>query len=164
MADPFSVVSGACGVFSLGMTICSGIIDYCSAVNGADEEVDRIARKATRMQNTMHLLENILRDNQALIERDYADPLHQMVEIIRAGIDILQEAVKKCWRELQSGNPMQAISRSTAKRALYPFRQKSLLSLSSVLDGLQLELSTAMHMCVLHLIQVNMTKLPLLMR
>ena len=152
------------GFFSLGITICSGVIDYCSAVKEADEEVDRIARKATRMQNTMHLLENILRDNQSLIERDYADPLRQMVEIIRAGIDILQEAVQKCWGELQPGKPMQAKSRSTAKRDLYPFRQKSLLSLSSVLDGLQLELSTAMHMCVLQLIQVNMTKLPLLMR
>lgn len=146
MADPFSIVSGACGVFSLGITICGGIIDYCSTVKGADEEVDRIARKASRMQNTMHLLENILQDNSTLIERDHTDSLHQIMQTIQAGVDILQEAVKKCWGEHQPGNPKQEMSRNKAKKAIYPFRRNSLLSLSSVLDALQLELSTSIPM------------------
>lgn len=96
---------------------------------------------------TMCLLERTLQDNKSLLEREYADPLYQMVDIIRAGIDNLQDAVNKCWGGAGTAKSAElVVAGSTAKKALYPFRQKSLLSLNTALDSLQLELSTAMHM------------------
>lgn len=145
MTDPFSVISGACGVISLGITICNGIINYSLTVKGADAEVKHITRKAARMQKTMCLLERTLQDNKSLLEREYTDPLKHMVDIIRAGIDNLQDAVNKCWGEAAKSAEL-VVAGSTAKKALYPFRQKSLLSLNTALDSLHLELSTAMHM------------------
>ncbi|KOC18145.1 hypothetical protein AFLA70_156g002152 [Aspergillus flavus AF70] len=146
MGDPFSITTGAFGVISLGITVCGGIIKYCSAVEGADEEVSRIAQKAERMQKTMRLLRKLLQDSVSLIERDYVDHCEQMVGIIEAGIDNLQATVVRCWGDPHAASPTRLTMRHTAKKALYPFRQKTLVSVSNALDSLQLELSSALHM------------------
>ncbi|KAE8341579.1 hypothetical protein BDV24DRAFT_163416 [Aspergillus arachidicola] len=146
MGDPFSVTTGAFGVISLGITVCGGIIRYCSAVEGADDEVSRIAQKAERMQKTMRLLRKLLQDSVSLIERDYIDHCQQMVGIIEAGIDNLQVTVVRCWGDPHAASPTRLTMRHTAKKALYPFRQKTLVSVSNAMDSLQLELSTALHM------------------
>ncbi|PIG86531.1 hypothetical protein AARAC_002067 [Aspergillus arachidicola] len=146
MGDPFSVTTGAFGVISLGITVCGGIIRYCSAVEGADDEVSRIAQKAERMQKTMRLLRKLLQDSVSLIERDYIDHCQQMVGIIEAGIDNLQVTVVRCWGDPHAASSTRLTMRHTAKKALYPFRQKTLVSVSNAMDSLQLELSTALHM------------------
>ena len=115
-------------------------------MEGADEEVSRIAQKAERMQKTMRLLRKLLQDSVSLIERDYVDHCQQMVGIIEAGIDNLQATVVRCWGDPHAASPTRLTVRHTAKKALYPFRQKTLVSVSNALDSLQLELSTALHL------------------
>ncbi|KAB8226569.1 FAD binding domain-containing protein [Aspergillus novoparasiticus] len=96
--------------------------------HGADEEVSRIAQKAERMQKTMLLLRKLLQDSVSLIERDYVDHCQQMVGIIEAGIDNLQATVVRCWGDPHAASPTRLTMRHTAKKALYPFRQKTLVS------------------------------------
>ncbi|KAE8373037.1 hypothetical protein BDV26DRAFT_297293 [Aspergillus bertholletiae] len=146
MGDPFSVTTGAFGAISLGITVCGGIVKYCSAVEGADEEVSRIAQKAERMQKTMNLLNRLLQDSVSLVENDYIDHCREIIGIIQAGIDNLEAAVVRCWGDSQAARPAQSNMRYAAKKALYPFRQKALVSVNDALDSLQLELSTALHM------------------
>ncbi|OOO07572.1 monooxygenase FAD-binding protein [Aspergillus oryzae] len=88
----------------------------------------------------------LLQDSLSLIERDYVDHCQQMVGIIEAGIDNLQATVVRCWGDPHAASPTRPTMRHTAKKALYPFRQKTLVSVSNALDSLQLELSTALHM------------------
>ncbi|KAB8203410.1 FAD binding domain-containing protein [Aspergillus parasiticus] len=96
--------------------------------HGADEEVSRIAQKAERMLKTMRLLRKLLQDSVSLIERDYVDHCQQMVGIIEAGIDNLQATVVRCWGDPHATSPTRLTMRHTAKKALYPFRQKALVS------------------------------------
>ncbi|KAE8315369.1 FAD binding domain-containing protein [Aspergillus transmontanensis] len=82
--------------------------------HGADEEVSRIAQKAERMQKTMRLLRKLIQDS--------------MVGIIEAGIDNLQATVVRCWGDPNAASSTRLTMRHTAKKALYPFRQKTLVS------------------------------------
>ncbi|KAE8329615.1 FAD binding domain-containing protein [Aspergillus sergii] len=91
-------------------------------------EVSRIAQKAERMQKTMRLLRKLLQDSVSLIEHDYVDHCQQMVGIIEAGIDNLQATVVRCWGDPHAASPTRLTMRHTAKKALYPFRQKTLVS------------------------------------
>ncbi|KAJ1707815.1 hypothetical protein NYO67_10013 [Aspergillus flavus] len=91
-------------------------------------------------------MRKLLQDSLSLIERDYVDHCQQMVGIIEAGIDNLQATVVRCWGDPHAASPTRPTTRHTAKKALYPFRQKTLVSVSNALDSLQLELSTALHM------------------
>lgn len=103
-------------------------------------------RKSAALLRRLNGCRKLLQDSLSLIERDYVDHCQQMVGIIEAGIDNLQATVVRCWGDPHAASPTRPTMRHTAKKALYPFRQKTLVSVSNALDSLQLELSTALHM------------------
>lgn len=55
--DPLSIVSGAGGLFSLGITICNGLISYCRSYRSREDEVASLQGNAERLRTHLEVLE-----------------------------------------------------------------------------------------------------------
>lgn len=55
--DPFSIVTGAGGLFSLGITICNGLISYCRSYRSRENDVTCLQVNAERLRRHLEILE-----------------------------------------------------------------------------------------------------------
>ena len=65
MGDPFSSASSAIGVLSLGLTVCQGLITYCSQVKSFKQEIDDVVGKANGLKGVLKALLYLLSDATA---------------------------------------------------------------------------------------------------
>lgn len=55
--DPLSIGSGAAGLFSLGITICNGLIRYCSSYRSREDDIALLQANAERLRRHLEVLE-----------------------------------------------------------------------------------------------------------
>lgn len=55
--DPFSIVTGAGGLFSLGITICNGLINYCGSYRSREKDIASLQANAERFRRHLEVLE-----------------------------------------------------------------------------------------------------------
>lgn len=56
MSDPPSIAAGAAGLVSLGITVCSGLLDYCNAWKDQHTDVSRMCQPLEALNGTSKLL------------------------------------------------------------------------------------------------------------
>ncbi|KAL4897052.1 hypothetical protein BDV59DRAFT_83944 [Aspergillus ambiguus] len=149
MADPLSIAGTALGVVSIALQVREEIVRYCKAWRGAQEDIQDVAKKAEGLAVPLAALRDIIQDTQ-LTNPDIADDLLSKVNVLRAGIEKVQASVEKCRPDFQAfaGESVRNKLRAHRKRAAYPFHKNALRALASDLDGMQVNLQTTLHMCV----------------
>ncbi|KAG8162878.1 hypothetical protein KVR01_007356 [Diaporthe batatas] len=55
--DPLSIGSGAAGFFGLGITICNGLIRYCSSYRSREDDIALLQANAERLRRHLEVLE-----------------------------------------------------------------------------------------------------------
>lgn len=141
MSDPFSATGGAVGVISLGITVCNSLIDYCSSWKGYDDDAIAACKYLEGLNDTFKALQDLLQkhafspDTKALVERRILSCLDGVKKL------------EKRWDEVKN-NVGSSTTRSRvtaqARKALYPFKGKTLSKLQQDVSYLLENLSLAL--------------------
>ncbi|KAL9122142.1 MAG: hypothetical protein Q9187_001305 [Circinaria calcarea] len=143
MADPFSIAGSAVGVTSLGLTVCQGLLQYYRAYKDYEDDVLRMCTSVNGLQQTLHVLDSILRENTLIGEA---------VTKVEENILACEEGIKKLNQKLAKVREANVPSNVSGKvwiqlrRALYPFKESTMAKFREILadlrDGLSFSLST----------------------
>ncbi|KAL2816034.1 hypothetical protein BDW59DRAFT_12369 [Aspergillus cavernicola] len=144
MVDPFSVAASAAGLLSLGIESCKLIVNYCDGVRGFDDQIDSIGLKADGLLSTLQQIESLLNQTDGIhptIAADIKEKVLQNENWIRK----INERVMRWSVATQNQNTeLSDKLRATAKKAVYPFQKESLMGTVDILQGLQMNLHTAL--------------------
>ncbi|KAJ0107794.1 hypothetical protein J7T55_000056 [Diaporthe amygdali] len=84
--DPFSIVTGAGGLVSLGITVCNGLISYCGSYRSREDDITSLQGNAERLRKHLEVL-----DRQHL-----GVGLPPMSPSLKISMDECVEACKTC--------------------------------------------------------------------
>lgn len=133
MSDPLSVLSGAAGIISLGVTACQGLITYYQAWEAWEDDVRGAMKDVEHVSKFLSLL-------KARIDKLPADQI-DIVNQAHAAKARLAEAIKKfedirdnC-KAVPAQNGERHKWRNFSRRSLYPFKQSTLRELRDAVRG-----------------------------
>lgn len=144
MTDPFSVGAGVVGVLSLGITVCQGLAAYYGPFSQFDSETKALVQKAEGLTSTLQQLETLL--------KPFQNPLNSPPDEVH----LVTQRIKDCQRELEGLSHALTKCRGCdattvikngwyyARKALYPFKRGTIISLSGTVSNLQSNLDTAL--------------------
>lgn len=121
--DPFSIVTGAGGLFSTGVTICNGLITYCRNYRSREDDLSSLQGNAERLRGHLKVLEG----------QQHGVGLPTESPNLKASMDECIVACTSCLTELgqlsdkysppPSKGSSQASRSSLIRRASYPFQK-----------------------------------------
>lgn len=132
MSDPLSIAASAAGLVSLGLSVCSGLLDYYSAWKDQHSEVSTMCELLASLSRTFELLYEKVQ--HPLLDRRSVDLVTESIISCAAGIQGLQAKLEKI-RGAKSG------MNARFKKAQYPFQQKTLEKLFRTISDLRSDLS-----------------------
>lgn len=135
------MAGSAVGVVSLGLTVCQGLVEYYTAYQGQDEELDQAIEKVFRIASLLEVLQPRLESHRA----PFPVAVSQAEDCIIAcsePIHALQEFLQKYRQDNASENIPEKL-RTFGRKALFPFRRGTLQSLRKMLAECQTNLGTA---------------------
>ncbi|KAL5341361.1 hypothetical protein BJX70DRAFT_66428 [Aspergillus crustosus] len=151
MADPFSVSAGVVGVISLGLTLSQGFLRYYAPWRDYDDEIRGFTTKVNGLLQTLRLFESLLRPGHEL--QLPSDQYRLLVLDNLASCKEACERLEKMLEECKSSNLAVLTPASTRKsgwirlkRAAYPFKKETLVTLSELVSGLRDNLSLALQL------------------
>ncbi|RDW86106.1 ankyrin repeat domain-containing protein [Aspergillus mulundensis] len=142
MVDPLSVAASAAGLISLGIESCKTIVHYCSHIHGCNEDVDAIALKAGGLLTTLQSLAALLDETDQLNPKVAADIREKILQN-QQWVEKINDRISKLSVTAQ-GTGLGERLRVSAKKATYPFNKDTLLGTLDLLQGLQMNLHTAL--------------------
>lgn len=93
MSDPLSVTASAAGLVSLGLTVCSGLLEYYSAWKDQPSDVSAMCESAVALNKTFELLDEKIR--HPLLDRKTVDRVNESIISCAAAIQGLQSKLDK---------------------------------------------------------------------
>ncbi|KLO92330.1 uncharacterized protein Y057_12069 [Fusarium fujikuroi] len=140
MADPLSIASGVAGLVSLGLTICSGLHNYFSAVKDRHRDIETASQSLTLLQSNIFIIQTStlkLGQRHALsangVNQGLANCESQLMALQQMMLDLTRDEglsdTKGRWRK------QMVVAR-------YPFDQKRLIQLQDQLSKANMTLST----------------------
>ncbi|KAL5355089.1 hypothetical protein BJX96DRAFT_1777 [Aspergillus floccosus] len=144
MTDPFSVGAGAAGVISLGITVCQGVVAYYGPFTQFDNETKALVQKAEGLTSTLKQLEALLKPRKNPLS-SLPDEVHLVTQRIKDCQDEL-EGLSQALTNCRGCDATTAIKSGWyyARKALYPFKRETLISLTGTVSNLQSNLDTAL--------------------
>jgi hypothetical protein len=145
--DPISalgVASGVAGIISPGISTCDGLLGYYGSCKNARAD-------SARLHKSMESLATIFRDLERTIQKPifkhtgFANAAKH-ITACRLGVDTLQSELERISATSKSQHKFWTRARS---RALYPFKEKTILNLAGIVDKLVVHLGLAVN--TLHL-------------
>ncbi|ERF68520.1 hypothetical protein EPUS_05659 [Endocarpon pusillum Z07020] len=134
MGDPFSIVAGAAGIVSLGLTVCSGLLEYYGSWQDSASDVVTMCESLEALTKTFQLLDEKVR--HPLLDRASVDRVTESIISCAAGVQKLKSKLDKI-RDVKPGMS------AHLQRAQYPFRQKTLMALHQTISDLRSNLGLA---------------------
>lgn len=148
MADPLSVTGSAVGIISLGLTVCQGLLQYYGSWKDHESNVASMFGSLERLTKILLLLEASIKDrgfNSKIVAN-----VEESITACQSGITSLQKKLDKV-KAIQSPHGSWDKIRSHGRRALYPFKESTLVKLGEIItelrDNLNLAVET-LHMWV----------------
>jgi hypothetical protein len=147
MSDPFSISAGVVGVVSLGLTLSQGFLRYYGPWRDFDDEIEGLTTKVDGLLQTLRMLESLL-----TAENEPQFPSDQFTGLVSKNLTACETAclrLQKILDDCKSSNVSSApfIRKHDwlrLKRAAYPFKKETLVTLSDLVSGLQDNLSLAL--------------------
>ncbi|KAL2838808.1 hypothetical protein BJY01DRAFT_237329 [Aspergillus pseudoustus] len=129
MTDPFSISAGVVGVVSLGLTVSQGFLSFYRPWTTFDEEIQHFSGKLEGLQNIPSVLEGFILNED---EFDLASDQYEKLLDKCKSTDCSLFVKKHDWLRL--------------RRAAYPFKKETLVTLSQTVSGLQDNLNLALQL------------------
>jgi hypothetical protein len=142
MGDPVSVAASAAGLLALGLESCKLIVKYCDNWRGFDTDISNSRLKASGLLSTLTLIEQLLSQNAAVLPPIAAGITAKVVENDQ-WINEVHDTVTK-WQNTTQNPGLGGKVRAAGKKIAYPFRREALLDTIKGLEGLQMNLHTAL--------------------
>ena len=139
-----AAASGAAGLVSLGLQACSGLMQYCNGWKNFDKDNAAISLRIKGLERALEVL-NTLFSRPRLPELVPLKLVNESVLDCAEGITQLEALHKKCTEQTLTANPTRRLVLKQMQRGLYPFRKSDVESLNTILNQLQNNLNTAMH-------------------
>jgi hypothetical protein len=138
MSDPLSVLSGAAGIVSFGITICQGLITYYQAWDAWEDDVRNAVQDVESISRFLALFEARI-DKLSTAQADIINQAHTVKARIAEAVKKLEDIQDKC-KAIPAQNGKRHRWRNFSRRSLYPFKQSTLRELqdavSQARDGL----------------------------
>jgi hypothetical protein len=145
MADPISVAASVAGIISLGIESCKLIVKYCDDFHGADDQIESIALKAGGLSSTLQQIDTLLKETDG-VHPKIADDIREKILQNETWITKINKRVASL-SMASSSNGLSDKLRATAKKAAFPLKKSSLNDTVEILQGLQMNLHTALLTC-----------------
>jgi hypothetical protein len=139
--DPVSalgVASRIAGIISLGISACNGLLGYYGSCKNARADSARLYKS---MEGFATIFRDLERTTQKPIfkHKGFVDATNH-ITTCRQGVDTLQSELERISTTSKNQHKFWAKARS---RALYPFREKTILNLAGIVDKLVTNLGLA---------------------
>ena len=93
MGDPLSVAASAAGLVSIGLTVCSGLLDYYSVWKDQPSDVSAMCESLVALNKTFGLLHE--RVCHPLVDRKSVDLVTESIISCAAGVQRLRSKLDK---------------------------------------------------------------------
>lgn len=147
MADPYSISGGVVGVVSLGLTVSQGLIAYYGPWKSYDDEISGFTTRLEGLQHSLQVLHEFISPEQEL---DL--PSDQYKKIVSLQLKSCEDACQKLEGMLdkcKSTDTSPFVRKHDwlrLKRASYPFKKETLVTLSQYVSGLQDNLNLSLQL------------------
>lgn len=121
--DPFSIATGAAGLFSTGVTICNGLITYCQNYRSREDDLSSLRGNAERLRGHLKVLDG--QQHGVGIPPESLSLKASMDECIAACTNCLTELsqLSDKYSPPSSKGSNQASRSSLIRRASYPLQK-----------------------------------------
>lgn len=140
--DLLSIASASAGLLSLGLAVCNGLLEYYSAWKDAKGDVAKMYLAIQALTKSLILVKSAVDHKE--FNRNIVIQIEESITSTRAGIDSLKKKLDKIrissqqdgWREK---------GKAQLGRALFPFKESTLVKLREVSNELRENLSLALN-------------------
>ena len=93
MGDPLSIAASAAGIVSLGLQVCSGLLDYYQTWKNQSSDVSQMCQSLTALTKTFELLDGKVRN--PLLDSESVNLVTESIVSCAAGVQRLQSKLDK---------------------------------------------------------------------
>ncbi len=140
--EVFTVASSAAGLVSLGLTVCTGLLKFYESVKGAEEDVKGMYSSIEQLTKTFTYLRSSIQQSQ--FSKDVVARVEESIRMCESGLVALQKKLSKISNAVQANRGWSHKLRSEFQRALYPFRESTIVRLKEICRDLQGNLALAL--------------------
>ncbi|KAJ3543860.1 hypothetical protein NM208_g3352 [Fusarium decemcellulare] len=131
MGDPLSIASGVAGIVTLGLTVCSGLDTYFSAIEDRKEDVKQGSQLLALLRSHVGLIES----NASTLNSRYAgatEAIAKALDLCQSQLQELDEVIKKI-SSVDGCSDMARTLRKSKSTVSYPFNRKRLIQVQDQL-------------------------------
>ena len=144
MAELAAVASGA-GLASFGIQCCKGLTAYYSSYKAYDEQIGAIHGEIESLTSLFEKLEQVLSRNTVdPAQESYKNKIDGIIILCRGKLQKLQSVLEKSQTVTQPYSKLARLQKIKSK-ALFPFREKTLLILRENVQSLRGDLLVALN-------------------
>ena len=140
--EGFAVASSAAGLVSLGLTVCQGLLKFYESWKGAEDDVKRMYNSVEQLAKTFISLRRSIRQSQ--FSRDVVARVEESILMCENGLLTLKKKLSKINSASQANGGWSHRLRSQFQRALYPFKESTIVKLKEICSDLQSNLVLAL--------------------
>ena len=140
--EGFAVASSAAGLVSLGLTICEGLLNFYASWKGAEDDIKSMYSSVEVLTKVFICLRNSIQ--QTRFSKDIVAIVEESIATCKSGVEALKRKLSKINSVLQANYGWSHRLRSQFHRALYPFKESTIVKLKEICSDLQGNLTLAL--------------------
>jgi hypothetical protein len=140
MAEALGFVSSVAGVVSLGISVCQGLVQYYSSFKDQKSDVATTVSSISTLSSILELLKSSIGDKK--FDGKIMENVSKSIESCEEGILALQKKLRKV-KEVENVD-LKSKVHDLGRRALYPFRESTLVKLREIVDDVRSNLALAL--------------------
>lgn len=139
--DPLSITASTTSLLSAGISVCKGLLEYYNSWKDAEDGVLRMYKSIEALTKTLVLIESSIQHKS--FNRDVVVRVEESIASTQRGLESLSKKLDKIkvfpqqegWREK---------TKAQFRRAVFPFKESTLVKLKELGNELRDELSIAL--------------------
>lgn len=138
--DPISIAASVVGILSFGLTVCNGLLEYYNSWKDAEGDVAKMYLAIQGLAKTLVLVK--LAVNHKEFNRSIVSQIEESINSTQDGINSLNKKLDK----IKISSPQQGWkekSKVQFRRALFPFKESTLVKLKELSNEQRENLSLA---------------------
>ena len=163
-----AALSAVTGILSFGLQLCNGLVSYYSSYRDSDEVVRSMLDAASQLTKTLALISSRLKDSWD-IPKDTSKEVHQCVFACRRNLEKFEKKLNKVRADPGGTSPTTGPSQNkhskwevrfsrTQRRALYPFKESTIIKLKELCNECGSELQLALKILSIDLTASTLSK------
>lgn len=140
MGDPLSIASAAVGILSFGISVCHRLLEYYHSWKDAEGDVAKMYLAIQRLAKTLILIKSTTEHKN--FNRKIVSQIEESIESTDVGLMSLKKKLDKI-KISSAQDGWKEKSKAQFRRALFPFKESTLVKLKELSNELRENLSLA---------------------